>query len=75
MQTFFCDEDYRAYLSLLGEWCDLYEVSIWAYCLMPNHPGFAKATPGQAFMRFSFRQPLTAWPAPSAELTGDTQGE
>ena len=20
MQTFFCDEDYRAYLSLVGEW-------------------------------------------------------
>ena len=37
MQTFFCDEDYRAYLSLLGEWCDHCEVSIWAYCLMPNH--------------------------------------
>ena len=21
MQTFFCDEDYEAYLSLVGQWC------------------------------------------------------
>ena len=37
MQTFFCDEDYQAYLSLLGEWCGEFDVRIWAYCLMPNH--------------------------------------
>jgi len=37
MQTFFCDEDYREYLSLLGHWCGEFEVRIWAYCLMPNH--------------------------------------
>jgi putative transposase len=37
MQTFFSDEDYRAYLSLLGEWCGKCGVAIWAYCLMPNH--------------------------------------
>ena len=37
MQTFFNDDDYRAYLSLLGEWCGRCGVSVWAYCLMPNH--------------------------------------
>jgi len=36
-QTFFNDEDYRAYLELMSEWCSKYGVEIWAYCLMPNH--------------------------------------
>jgi len=37
MKTFFGDDDYEAYLSLLTEWCGRYGVEIWAYCLMPNH--------------------------------------
>jgi len=47
-QTFFCDDDYRAYLSLLVEWCQLYDTRIWAYCLMPNHVHLivVPATPG-----------------------------
>src|SRR5271166_3831232 len=36
-QTFFCDEDYRSYLELIGEWCGVHQVAVWAYCLMPNH--------------------------------------
>jgi len=36
-QTFFSEDDYRAYLNLLAEWCGKHEVRIWAYCLMPNH--------------------------------------
>ncbi len=36
-QTFFCDEDYAAYLELMAEWCEERGVEIWAYCLMPNH--------------------------------------
>ncbi|KUK52129.1 MAG: Transposase [Desulfotomaculum sp. 46_296] len=36
-QTFFCDEDYKAYLHLLAQWCSQWKVEIWAYCLMPNH--------------------------------------
>ena len=36
-QTFFCDEDYEAYLELMAEWCGEHGVEIWAYCLMPNH--------------------------------------
>lgn len=37
MQTFFGDDDYRAYIALLAEWCRKCRVEIWAYCLMPNH--------------------------------------
>jgi len=35
--TFFRDDDFRAYLSLMSEWCGRCEVQIWSYCLMPNH--------------------------------------
>lgn len=37
MTTFFRDEDYLQYISLMAEWCRKYGVEIWAYCLMPNH--------------------------------------
>ena len=36
-QTFFNEDDYRAYLDLMAEWCGRFGVEIWAYCLMPNH--------------------------------------
>ena len=36
-ETFFCAEDYQAYIALLGEWCGYCAVEVWAYCLMPNH--------------------------------------
>jgi putative transposase len=35
--TFFSDDDYRVYLALLKQAAGKAEVSIWAYCLMPNH--------------------------------------
>jgi putative transposase len=37
MKTFFNDDDYRAYLELLAEFRIDAGVSVWAYCLMPNH--------------------------------------
>jgi putative transposase len=37
METFFDDEDYKTYIKLMGEWCRLSGVEVWAYCLMPNH--------------------------------------
>ena len=37
METFFRDEDYQAYIALMAEWCRKCNVTIWAYCLMPNH--------------------------------------
>lgn len=36
-RTFFCEEDYSAYLKLMAQWCAERGVAIWAYCLMPNH--------------------------------------
>jgi len=36
-ETFFCDDDYQAYLDLMAEWCGEHRVAVWAYCLMPNH--------------------------------------
>jgi len=35
-ETFFSDEDYRAYLGVMAQWCYLCAVEVWAYCLMPN---------------------------------------
>ena len=63
-QTFFCGEDYRAYIDLMSEWCSKHEVDIWAYCLMPNHvhliavphsiEGLARAI-GEAHRRYTRR--------------------
>ena len=36
-QTFFCNDDYQAYIDLMSEWCNRCGVEIWCYCLMPNH--------------------------------------
>jgi putative transposase len=36
-RTFFTQDDYRAYLDLMAEWCGRCGVAVWAYCLMPNH--------------------------------------
>ncbi len=62
--TFFCDEDYLAYIDLLAEWCRKYQVDIWAWCLMPNHvhliavpqteDGLARAV-GEAHRRYTRR--------------------
>ena len=63
-QTFFCDEDYQAYLGLMAEWCRKCRVEIWAWCLMPNHvhliavpqdeQGLARAI-GEAHRRYTRR--------------------
>jgi hypothetical protein len=29
-ETFFCPEDYAAYLALMGEWCRAWAVELWA---------------------------------------------
>ena len=36
-ETFFCPDDYPAYVELVREWCLRHAVRMWAYCLMPNH--------------------------------------
>lgn len=63
-QTFFCDEDYRAYADLMAQWCGKHGVAIWAWCLMPNHvhliavpqteDGLARAI-GEAHRRYTLR--------------------
>ncbi|MGD0900924.1 MAG: transposase [Thermoguttaceae bacterium] len=63
-QTFFCDDDYTAYLELMSEWCAERGVEVWAYCLMPNHihlvavpqseDGLARAI-GEAHRRYTRR--------------------
>lgn len=37
MQTFFDDDDYVFYLRMLNESCCGFNVTVHAYCLMPNH--------------------------------------
>jgi len=36
METFFDDEDYEVYMSLMKEWCQSSGIKVWAYCLMIN---------------------------------------
>jgi putative transposase len=36
-ETFFKEDDYREYISLMSASCLLHGVEIWAYCLMSNH--------------------------------------
>ncbi len=36
-ETFFRDEDYSEYVSLLADNCRRFDVAVWAWCLMPNH--------------------------------------
>jgi len=50
-ETFFCAEDYQAYLALMAEWCRSCEVEIWAYCLMPNHVHLIAVPKSEAGLR------------------------
>ena|SRR5438067_10401862 len=36
-RTFFRDEDYALYASLLRHACAKTQTNVWAWCLMPNH--------------------------------------
>lgn len=46
LDVFFTDEDRQTYLYHIGNACNRYGVSIWAYCLMSNHVHFV-AVPSQ----------------------------
>ncbi len=35
-EMFFNEDDHKAYLGLMPEWCGRCGVAVWAYCLMPN---------------------------------------
>ncbi|MCB1883930.1 MAG: transposase [Geminicoccaceae bacterium] len=60
--TFFGEDDYRLYRTLLAEQCARAGVAVWAWCLMPNHvhlilvPGTAGALAtalGEAHRRYT----------------------
>ena len=62
--TFFCDDDYAAYLSLMAAFCRKTGTQVWAYCLMPNHVHLVmvpsnvdglRAAVGEAHRRYSQR--------------------
>ncbi len=64
LSTFFEDEDYEAYRSLLAEGCREAGTEVWGYCLMPNHvhlilvPSDAdglRASLGEAHRRYTRR--------------------
>jgi putative transposase len=55
-KTFFCEQDYRAYLELLIQWCAKCSVEIWAYCLMPNHVHFAAVPRTSQGLRQAFAE-------------------
>lgn len=50
-ETFFCDEDYLTYITLMSEWCSRFEVEVWAYCLMPNHVHLIAVPQSEGSMR------------------------
>jgi putative transposase len=61
-QTFFTDNDYRTYISLMAGSCREQAVEVWAYCLMPNHvhliavpdsEGGLRAAIGEAHRRYT----------------------
>ena len=52
-QTFFCKEDYRLYIELMGEWCGKLSVKIWSYCLMPNHVHLIAVPADEAGLRLA----------------------
>jgi putative transposase len=60
--TFFTDDDYRAYIALMSESCRRFGVEIWAYCLMNNHvhmlavpeePASLRSAIGEAHRRYT----------------------
>src|SRR3990172_7684239 len=50
-ETFFCAEDYQAYIGLMREWCGYWKVEVWAYCLMPNHVHLIAVPPSEDGLR------------------------
>ncbi len=64
LETFFEEEDYRAYIDLLAEYCGKAGVAVWGYCLMPNHvhlimvpeePDGLRAALGETHRRYTRR--------------------
>ena len=53
-QVFFCDDDYVAYIALVGNAALRTGTEVWAYCLMPNHVHFIMVPSGPDGLRGTF---------------------
>ncbi len=56
MKTFFSSDDYQAYLDLIARYKNEAGVTIWAYCLMPNHVHFVVVPEHEESLAALFRQ-------------------
>jgi putative transposase len=55
-QVFFEDDDYRAYLALVGRAAQASGTQIWGYCLMPNHVHFILVPSDELGLRRTFAE-------------------
>lgn len=55
-QVFFGDDDYRAYLRLIGAAAGRSQTQVWAYCLMPNHVHFIMVPTHEDGLRATFAE-------------------
>ena len=51
-KTFLSDGDYQAYLEMLGRYRGRLGLTVYAYCLMPNHVHLLVETGAQPLSRF-----------------------
>ena len=57
-KTFFCEGDYKYYKILLSKRCHDFGLSIWAYCLMPNHVHLIAVPRSGDAMRRAIGEPI-----------------
>ncbi|SFG55387.1 transposase [Neptunomonas qingdaonensis] len=57
-ETFFIDDDYQAYISLLSNAKKQAGIDVWAYCLMPNHVDLAVVPEHKDSLAVFFRAAL-----------------
>ena len=67
--VFFGDDDYQAYLDLIGAAARRSGTAVWSYCLMPNHVHFimVPATPDGLRATFAEARRYGAHPRPAEE--------
>jgi putative transposase len=60
-EIFFSDEDRRCYLELVGAAAQQFGVTIWAWCLMPNHVHFVARPAAEESLALCFGQAHTRY--------------
>jgi len=63
----FFDEDYKAYIKLMREWCVSYGLKVWSYCLMMFECMSDRAT--IRWGGFCDRDVIDCWPRISPKET------